>query len=434
LGQAVEASVAGARRRTGGDGARILGYARRAKTGVSLNGGTIVRAGIICVVGLLFSFVAPGAAWSQAPAGGAPPEVETAAVALAPVTRQSQFVGTIQAVQQVNLMARVEGFLDAVSFAEGSFLKAGDVAFQIEKDTYQAALDSAQAGLQAANATQAGAQANLKQADLTLKRQQELLRTNAVSQATVDQAQAARDAADAQVKQAEAQIAQAQAQVKTAELNLSYTDVATPIAGRVGKAQVTVGNLVSPSSGTLATVVQTDPIRVVFSISDRDYLAVVKALKPGDQGFAPEGAAEFQPRLTLPDGTEYAEAGKIGFLDNRIDPATGTIAVYAEFPNPHLQLIPGQYVTVTVQTGTAQQLPVVPAAAVQQDQEGAFVFVLDQENRAVIRRVTLGERVGTDWSVTAGLANGEIIIVSGIQKISAGMVVSPKPAAAPAGG
>lgn len=393
----------------------------------------IVRPSVNWLSGLLLAFAIAGTAEAQAPAGGQPPEVETAAVALAPVTRQSQFVGTVAAVQQVNLMARVEGFLDAVTFAEGSFLKAGAVAFHIEKDTYQAALDSARASLQSANAAEAGAEANLKQADLTLKRQQELLRTNAVSQSVVDQAQATRDAADAQVKQAQAQIAQADAQVKTAELNLSYTDVATPIAGRIGKAQITVGNLVSPSSGVLATVVQTDPIRVVFSISDRDYLAVVKALKPNDQGFA-AGAEEFRPLLTLPDGTAYEQPGKIGFLDNTIDPATGTIAVYAEFPNPHLQLVPGQYVSVTVQDGNAQSLPVVPAAAVQQDRDGPYVFVLDQENHAVIRRVTLGERVGTDWAVTAGLANGEIIIVSGIQKIRAGMVVSPKPVAAPAGG
>lgn len=364
--------------------------------------------------------------WAQTPAGAAAPEVETAAVALTEVTRESQFVGTVTAVEQVNLMARVEGFLDAVSFVEGSFLKAGDVAFVIEKDTYQAALDSAEATLQSAKAGEAGAQANLRQAQLTLKRQQELLRTNAVSQATVDQAQAASDASDAQVKQAQAQIAQAEAQVKTGQLNLSYTDVATPIAGRIGRAQVTNGNLVSPNSGTLATVVQTDPIRVVFSISDRDYLSVIKALNPNDQGFiqAPE---HFQPRLTLPDGSAYEQPGKINFLDNAIDPATGTIAVYAEFPNPHLQLIPGQFVSVTVADGHAQALPVVPAAAVQQDRDGAFVFVLDADNRAVIRRVTLGARVGTDWAVTAGLANGEIIIVSGIQKIHAGMVVSPKP-------
>jgi len=359
-----------------------------------------------------------------------PPEVETAAVALAQVTSESQFVGTVTPVQQVNLMARVEGFLDTVAFADGSFLKTGDVAFEIEKDTYQAALDSAQASLQAVNAAEAGAQANLGQAALTLKRQQELLRSNTVSQSAVDQAQAGYASADAQVKQAAAQIAQAQAQVKSAELNLSHTQVTSPIAGRIGRAQVTVGNLVSASSGTLATVIQTDPIRVVFSISDRDYLLVVKALNPSDQDFG-TGAGQFHPRLTLPDGSAYEGAGKITFIDNTIDPNTGTIAVYAEFPNPHLQLVPGQFVSVMVQAGEARSLPVVPAAAVQQDNQGTYVFVLGQDNRATIRRVTLGERVGTNWSVTAGLANGEVIIVSGIQKIAAGVVVSPKPAAAP---
>lgn len=379
----------------------------------------------LLVLGLVGASLDP--AWAQ----GAPPEVETAAVALAPVTRHSEFVGTVAAIQQVNLMARVEGFLDAVSFTEGSFMNAGDTAFQIEKDSYQAALDSAQAALQSAHAAVAGAQANLTQADLTLKRQQELLRTRNVPQSTVDQAQATRDAADATVKQAQAQVAQAQAQVETAQLNVSYTDVKTPIAGRIGRAQVTVGNLVSPSSGPLATVVQTDPIRVVFSISDRDYLAVVNVLKPNDQGFT-AGAGEFQPRLRLPDGTDYAEAGKIAFLDNTIDPSTGTIAVYAEFPNPHLQLVPGQFVSVTVQVGKTESLPVVPAAVVQQDRDGAYVFVLDQTNHAVIRRVTLGIRVGTDWSIASGLAQGEVVIVSGIQRIAAGMVVSPRQAAAPA--
>lgn len=369
-----------------------------------------------------------GATSAQEPAQGAPPEVETAAVALAPVTRQGQFVGSVAAIQQVNLVARVEGFLDAVSFKEGSYLKAGDTAFQIEKDTYQAALDSAQATLESANAGLAGAQANLTNAELNLKRQQELLKTNAVSQSTVDQAQAQRDTADAQVKQSQAQIDQAKAQVKTAQLNLSYTDVVTPIAGRIGKAQVTVGNLVSPSSGPLATIVQTDPIRVVFSISDRDYLNVVKALKPDDKGLPEGGESQFQPTLQLPDGSKYEQPGKIAFLDNTIDPSTGTIAVYTEFPNPHLQLVPGQFVTVTVLSGEAEQLPVVPAAAVLQDRDGPYVFVIGEENRATIRRVTLGPRVGIDWAVTSGLVNGDVIIVSGLQKVAAGMVVAPRPA------
>ncbi|TDQ20784.1 efflux RND transporter periplasmic adaptor subunit [Phyllobacterium brassicacearum] len=382
------------------------------------------------LIGATLFFIGNGVALAQTPASTdqPPPSVETSAVKLAPVTRQGEFVGTVIADQQVQLMARVEGFLDSVGFTEGSFIKAGQIAFEIEKDGYQAALDSARAALEAATAGQAGAEANLKQAEVTLTRQVELLRTANVSQSTVDQATATRDTASAQVDQAKAQISQAQANVKTAELNLSYTDIKTPISGRIGKMLVTPGNLVSPSTGTLATVVQTDPIRVQFSISDRDYLTVVNALKPNDQGVL-EQSENYKPKLRLSDGTIYESPGKIAFLNNTIDSTTGTIAVFAEFPNPRLQLVPGQFVTVTVQSGEPTQLPIVPAAAVQQDRDGAFVFVLDEGNRAVIRRVSLGPRVGVDWSVTSGLANGEVIITNGIQKVRAGIVVNPTPAA-----
>ncbi len=367
---------------------------------------------------------------AQAQGGAAPatpPMVETAAVKLASVTNQTQFVGSVVAAQQVDLMARVEGFLDSVNFTEGGFVQADSVAFVIEKDTYQAAVDGAQAQLESAKAAEAGAEANLKLQDINLVRQQELLRTNAVSQSTVDQAQANRDNAAAQVDQAKAQVLLMQSQLETAQLNLSYTDVKSPITGRIGKANITEGNLVSPSSGPLATVVQTDPIRVVFSISDREYLEVVKALKPSNQGLEAD-AADYQPRLELPDGTEYDQAGRIAFIDNTIDPSTGTIAVYSEFPNPQLKLVPGQFVEVNVQAGQSVELPVVPASAILQDQEGAYVFGLDDQNRAQIRRVTLGQRVGTDWAITAGLAQGEVVIVSGIQKVRPGIAVTPQPA------
>lgn len=385
-----------------------------------------MRASLSLGIAILLSSAA--AAWAQSAESGAPPAVETAVVALAPVSPEEQFIGSVTAIQQVNLMARVEGFLEEVAFEEGSLLQAGDVAFRIEQDTYQAALDSARAALQAAIAAEAGAQAGLTNAELTLARQKQLLRSDTASQAAVDQAQAARDTADAQVKQAQAQIAQAQAQVTTAEINLSFTAVETPITGRIGRAQVTLGNLVSPASGTLATVIQVDPIRVVFAISDRDYLRVLAKLQEeGGNNGEPQTAA-FVPQLTLPDGSLYEEAGKIAFIDNTVDPGTGTIAVYAEFPNPHLKLVPGQFVNVMVQASRAQSLPVVPATAVQRDQEGAYVFVLDGENRAVIRRVELGQRVGVDWAVLSGLAAGEVVIVSGIQKIRPGIVVAPQPA------
>lgn len=369
----------------------------------------------------------PGVFAQQQQQAAPPPTVETAAVKLSSVASQAQFVGSVVAEQQVTLIARVEGFLDKVNFTEGTFVEADSIAFVIEKDTYQAAVEGAQAQLESATAAEASAEANLKLADITLVRQKELLKTNAVSQSTVDQAQAQRDAAAATVDQAKAQMMLMQSQLKTAQLNLSYTDVKSPIPGRIGKANVTEGNLVSPSSGPLATVVQTDPIRVVFSISDRDYLGVVKALKPGNAGIQADAAA-YQPKLKLPDGTEYDQPGKIAFLDNTIDAATGTIAVYADFPNPHLQLVPGQFVQVTVQAGESVELPVVPASAILQDQQGAYVFGLDENNRAQIRRVTLGQRVGTDWAVTAGLAQGEMVIVSGIQKVQAGMTVTPQPA------
>jgi membrane fusion protein (multidrug efflux system) len=155
---------------------------------------------------------------------------------------------------------------------------------------------------------------------------------------------------------------------------------------------------------------------------------VVEQLKPTEQGFA-EDASKFQPQLKLSDGTTYGSPGKITFLDNSLDATTGTIAVYAEFANPALQLIPGQYVSVTVQEGQAQQLPIIAASAVQLDQQGNYVFVLGENNVATIRRVTLGVRVGTNWSVASGLAAGDVVIVSGIQKIRAGVTVKPQPAA-----
>jgi membrane fusion protein (multidrug efflux system) len=357
----------------------------------------------------------------------APPAVQIAPVKLAQVTDTSSFVGSIVAIQQVDLRARVEGFLDQVPFKEGSFLPAGSLAFSIEKAPYEAALNGAEANLASATATKAGNEANLRQAELTLKRQQTLVRSDAVAQAAVDQATASRDLAAAQVQQAAAQIQAAQAQIEQAQLNLSYTQIRTPIAGRIGKAQVTRGNLVTASSGTLATVVQADPIRVVFSISDLGYLAVVDELKPNDQG-VPSNPTRYTPRLRLSDGSDYPSVGKIAFMDNAVDPSTGTIAVYADFPNPNLQLLPGQYVDVTVEAGEAKSLPVVPAAAVQLDQDGAYVFVLGEGNRAVTRRIKTGARVGIDWAVSSGLASGDVVIVSGIQKIRPGIVVAPEPA------
>lgn len=380
---------------------------------------------ILCVMLLLSG--ASSRAIAQTATDPSPPTVETTAVKLAPVVRNTSFVGTVASIQQVNLVPRVEGILNSVNFQEGAIVTSGALLYEIEKDTYEANLAGAKANLEGANATLLNAQANLNQAEITLARQNKLLASKAAAQESVDQANTTRDSAAAQVKQAQAQIDQAQSQVKIAELNLSYTDIKTPIAGRIGKTQMTAGNLVSPSTGVLATVIQMDPIRVVFSISDREYLEVIDRLKPTEAGFE-SGPEQFHPSLQLPDGTAYDQKGKITFIDNKIDAGTGTIAVYAEFPNPKLQLIPGQFVTVGVEQGASTELPVVPATAVQQDREGNYVFVIGEGNRATIRRVVLSARVGDDWAVQTGLANGDVVISSGIQKIKPGIVVNPQAA------
>ncbi|MBB3595267.1 membrane fusion protein (multidrug efflux system) [Rhizobium sp. BK529] len=360
---------------------------------------------------------------------GTEPAVEVAPARLIEFTSNYEFLGTVVAIQRVNLYARVSGVLEEVKFTEGGFLKAGEPAFSIEKGGYLAALHSADATLSSAEAALEVAKLNAAQAEITLNRQRELLRGNTTTQAAFDQASTDRDVAVARVHQAQADVAQAKAQVETSSLNLSYTDIAAPISGRIGRALVTKGNLVSQSTGALASVVQTDPIRVVFSISDQQYLAVVRALQKKGQGVGSQ-LDQFRPRLELSDGTAYPNPGAVVFVDNAVDPQTGTIAVFADFSNPDSLLVPGQTMKVKVEAGEPRKVIGVPAAAIQKDRDGSYVFVLGQDNRATIRRVTTGDKIEGDWSISSGLADGEMVIVAGIQRIHPGIVVRPQPSTA----
>ncbi len=357
------------------------------------------------------------------------PAVVVATVKNEDVTNSTQFVGRVQAIQQTELKARVEGFLESVDFKEGSIVKSGEQLYQIETGPYEAALAGAQAALAAGNAAKASAQAKLQDADLSLERQSTLLKSDTVSQAAVDKAQADRDQAYAAVQSGDAQISDANAQIQTAQLNLSYTKVTSPIDGRIGKTNYTKGNLVNTASGTLATVVQMDPIRVVFSISDRDYVNVVEtAQKEGKDNPNVEVKEDFVPTLVLPDGKPYEDKGEISFINNEVDPNTGTIAVYADFPNKDFVLVPGQFVTVTVAVGKPQSLPVVPAGAVLQDKQGPYVLVVGKDNRAQIQRIETADKMQTGWAVKSGLTQGDTIIVDGIQKVKPGEVVNPQTA------
>jgi membrane fusion protein (multidrug efflux system) len=348
---------------------------------------------------------------------GPPPAVTTAVVQSREIAPAAEYIGRVDAILSFDARARVEGFLQQVAFREGQHARAGDLLFVIEPGPYQAALTSARAQLARATAQKDVAQRNFE-------RIRELHARGTTPQAALDEATAARDAAAADVLAA-------QAAVQTAELNLGYTRIHSAIDGRVGATAVTQGNLVGPNSGVLANVVQLDPIRVVFSVSDRDLLYAQR--RWGVQ-LAEELVRRFVPTLHLPDESDYPEPGRIEFIDNRFDPTTGTVAVRAIFPNPQELLLPGQLVTVRVRAETAERRPVVPMSAVQQDREGRYVLVLDADNRVQQRRIETGAQIEQRWVVEKGLREGETIVVEGQQKVRPGMLVQPTPQAESASG
>ena len=371
------------------------------------------------------SIAAAAPASAQAPGGGskAPPAVVVTAIQSEDVAASQQFLGRIQAIQQVDVVARVEGFLNQVAFKEGDFVKKDALLYQIEQDQYQAQLAAAQAQLATAKAQKSGAEASLKNAQVNLDRQQELLARQTVSQSVVDQAQAERDEAAASVQSGQASIESANAQIQTAQINLGYTTINSPIDGRIGATNVTQGNLVNSQSGTLATVVQIDPIRMVFSIPETYWIQF--AQENGLSAATAKGEQAFVPQIQLPDGQAYKGQGKLAFISNQVDQTTGTIAVYADFPNPDGALLPGGYVTAIMRQAKEQKLPIVPLSAVQQDRQGRYVFVLDTSNKVQERRIETSIQVEDGWAVTSGLMDGDTVVVQGVQKIQPDMEVTP---------
>jgi RND family efflux transporter MFP subunit len=354
---------------------------------------------------LAFGSPRNAAAAPPRPGAGTPPLVTVAPVTLQDVNPPVEYVGHVEAIQLVDLRARVEGFLEQVNFKEGNFVHAGDLLYVIEQDLYRAKVDADRAGV-------AQAQAALTRARQYLKRVQ-TVRSGGVSATDIDNAVAAELGARAQLQGA-------QATLERSELDLGYTTVKAPISGRIGRTAFTRGNLVGPTSGPLARIVQLNPIRVVYSISENDLSAVRAVLNEADQR---RRNALFVPRIRMADGKVYRSAGKIDFVNNEVDESTGTIAVRAVFDNPDGLLLPGQYATVVVSNSKPKILPVVPQSAVQEDREGPYVLVVDDQSRVIQRRVKTGPFVGSHWAVESGLAKGEMIIVQGVQKVQPGQTV-----------
>jgi membrane fusion protein (multidrug efflux system) len=342
--------------------------------------------------------------------GSPPPAVTVAPVTSREVTATGDFIGRVVAIDKVDVVARISGFINERNFTEGQQVKSGDLLFSIEPDTYKAAVDQQAANLAKAKATEVNA-------NLQLQRGQELVRNQNIPQSEVDQR-----AANAQA--AHADVMQAQALLEQAKINLGYTEIRSPIDGRIGIANFTVGNLVSPSSGTLATIVSQDPIYVTFQASEADVIAYKHRIA---------ASADKNPHVTihikLPDGTIYPHPGLTNLLDVQVQPDTDTVLARAQLPNPEGMLVPGGIVGVQVERGGPQSLLVVPQSAVQLDQGGHYVLVVGADKKVEQRRITTGVEQGRDVVVTQGLKQGELVIVEGIQKVHPGQVVATNVAA-----
>jgi membrane fusion protein, multidrug efflux system len=343
---------------------------------------------------------------ASAPASA--PSVTVSPAALKSVTPAATFVGRVQAVDTVNLVARVEGFLQKRAFTEGQLVKTGDLLFVIEQDTYQAAVDQAQAQLASAQATE-------RNAALQLARSQELVKTNAVPQATVDQNLANQGTAAAAIRSAQAALEQA-------NINLAFTEIKAPIDGRIGMAIVTVGNFVNQTTGTLATIVSQDPIYVLFPATAQQVLDYRQRTAN-----TPGAGANVVVHATFPNGQDYPHPGTVNFLDIQVNQGTDTLTVRAKFPNPDNWLVSGQIVNITVEAGQPTQVLMIPQAALQVDQSGSFVLVVGADDKVEERQVKLGAVQGADITVTDGLKPGELVIVEGIQKVRPGEAVAPTP-------
>jgi len=314
-----------------------------------------------------------------------------------------EIAGRISAVQRVEVMPRVSGVLEQRHFVEGAEVNKGDALFSIEKVSYEIQLKQAKASL-------LSAKASLKQASAELSRQQTLRKSGAASKAQLESAEAQRD-------QAKAQLLQAEAQLQQAELNLSYTDIKSPMSGKISTAAINTGNLVAANSSRLATIVQTDPVYVDISVSEK-VLLDARRESPELKG------TRMIPYLILSDGNTYDQAGQFDFLSPEINRETDSIAIRAHFPNPNDLLLPGQFVRVTLEMENAPDVITVSQAAVQRDRNGFMVLVVNDQQVVEERRVTLGEQMGSDWIVISGLTAGERVITQGLQKVKSGQTVN----------
>lgn len=384
----------------------------------------------------------------------APPlQVEVADVEQRDVPLYKEWIGTLDGLVNADIKAEVSGYLIKQAYTEGTFVKQGQLLFQIDPRPFQAALDQAQghlaqsegqleqarAQLAQAEAGVAVAEANQRRVQLDVDRYTPLAQAEAITQQDLDNATQNNMAAKAQLQAAKAQVATSKAQitaalaaveadkaaVETARINLEFTRLTSPIDGIPGIAQLQVGALVSPASGAITTVSTVDPIKVYFTVSEQEYIDYTRRFPTAEKRQANNNRLELD--LILADGTTYPHKGKVYFADREVNVRTGAIRVAGLFPNPGNSLRPGQYGRVRTATQVQTGALLVPQQAVFDLQGTHEIAVVDSANKVTIRAATLGDTVGHQWIVRDGVKPGERVIVAGLQKVRTGMIVDPKP-------
>lgn len=374
------------------------------------------------------------------------PEVEVASVEQKDIPVYREWVGTLDGLVNAAIRAQVTGYLLTQNYSEGSFVRKGQLLFEIDPRPLQAAVDQAKGQLAQANgqlaqahaqyqqseAQLASAEANQRKAQFDEDRYTPLAKQHAVTQQDLDNAVQNNISAKAQIKVATAQVAAAKAQIEAASaavegakatleaanINLGFTKLYSPIDGIAGDAQIQIGNLVNPTTNAVTIVSTVDPIKVTFAISEQEYLRLTKERKPSD----PVPPLE----LVLADGSAYPQEGKFAFTGRQVNQSTGAIQVTGLFPNPGNILRPGQYGKVRVAVETLRDALLVPQQAVSELQGSYQVAAVDQNDTVSIKPISVGEQIGSSWVVHDGLKAGERVIVQGIQKVSPGMHVKPK--------
>ncbi len=359
---------------------------------------------IIALVAIGFRFVASsvgGMMKQKARLNVAPPNVVVQQIEGNDVIRTFDAPGRVISKYQVSIMARISGYLQKSFFKEGDYVKAGETLFLIEPAEYQNASNVAGANIQ-------NIKAQLAYANKQLARAEELVRQDYIAKAKYDEILANRDAL-------QAQLAAAQSNYKDTNRNLSYTRVKAPVDGRIGIIDVTVGNYVTPSSGSLTTINSTNPIYVTFPLSSEDYAAISTIDKKAD--------AKRKVELFFQNGDKYELNGIQDFLDNKVDQTTGTVTLRATFQNPNNKLLHGEFVNVRLFANNPVKVPVVPIVAVQENQEGKYVYTIDNKGLPKLTYIKTQGQSGDNWIVKEGLKQGDKVIVEGILKVTPGSPV-----------